>query len=908
MLGASDLPIRSPQLDTNNNLDPFDYASARLDLNDVRERKLRADALLKKYVNSTSTKNANSTSTTTTTTTTSTTTTSRDAMAREIDRRIAMVARTLDSRRGKTGRRLGSKKTTSSKTSSASNSYRRNQPRNSPNAKTPGRSSSARSFTTAASNSRFRRTPRAVMEVGEHPSPQRRERTAPRNASPVGQLLHKASRRSSVRPAELVGIRTVPKPEIPVVRQVPRRKTWKQATPKVVDKRPVKQNKQHNRPPVHRPVDQDPRPGSTTRSLVLLAAASPPKVADAPAVVASDQGRVDSQAQENWVRGTKETGSVLNDTMDMLHTLETSETKREQYEMQQMAEEETEGSGDRPGIAPSQPVARVTASRRAASGGGGGGSGNGGNSNGGNGSSNVGAITREISAALREHYHDSERRLVDVEQRERETAEAYRRALLSYDHERELSAVKEEELNRAHSHMSEMLSAVEALREANTSLEVTNSALVEQVDKVHQRASVAEQESLRQWRTQLKKEEIALGLSNDAAADLAENLPYEQMILDVVTSLIVENVYDGTTGGLLSDMEMAKRGLLRGGVGRGEGGVNEKRKPMGRNGEEKARGMTPMVQDGVEKVEKVEKVGVEKVGGVEEEEEEEEEDGEYEDEFETEEVEEETPPPPRTPKGKIIDPPRSTAAEVEEVEEDLFSDEETYADELQNRSRHNNNNNNNGRGTATITTTEMYTSSSSTSPQYNNNAANNHLLTQLMEEKNKRTLVEKELGHRQETQVLQQQVQLYELQLKQQQQDHERNEQLKAIQHEKILLENQLQNALHQNNRMEMKIEELTNSSVTVPTIGSSTGSNTGSSLGALLRAKTEAVEEEEDEDEEDDVVEGTITNEVIVPSETKQQHPSGVPLILFQTQPHLQPIAADTKRQYDDLLSDYST
>ena len=167
MLGAKDLPIRSPQLDTNHNLDPFDYASARLDLNDARERKLRADALLKKYVSAT-TKNANSSSTTTTTPTTTT----RDAMAREIDRRIAMVARTLDSRRGKVGRRLGSKGTTSSKTSSASNSYRRKQSRTSPNAKTPGRSSSARSFTTAASNSRFRRTPRAVMEVGENPSPQ----------------------------------------------------------------------------------------------------------------------------------------------------------------------------------------------------------------------------------------------------------------------------------------------------------------------------------------------------------------------------------------------------------------------------------------------------------------------------------------------------------------------------------------------------------------------------------------------------------------------------------------------------------------------------------------------------------------------------------------------------------------
>ena len=51
---------------------------------------------------------------------------------------------------------------------------------------------------------------------------------------------------------------------------------------------------------------------------------------------------------------------------------------------------------------------------------------------------NVGTITREISSALREHYHEAERRLVDVEHRERETAEAYRRAVLNCDHEREL--------------------------------------------------------------------------------------------------------------------------------------------------------------------------------------------------------------------------------------------------------------------------------------------------------------------------------------------------------------------------------------------------------------------------------------------------------------------------------------
>ena len=53
-LAANDLPIRSTATTptTQSTLDPFDYASARLDLNDARERKLRADDLLHKYASS----------------------------------------------------------------------------------------------------------------------------------------------------------------------------------------------------------------------------------------------------------------------------------------------------------------------------------------------------------------------------------------------------------------------------------------------------------------------------------------------------------------------------------------------------------------------------------------------------------------------------------------------------------------------------------------------------------------------------------------------------------------------------------------------------------------------------------------------------------------------------------------
>ena len=47
-LAANDLPIQH-HATKNVQLDPFDYASARVDLNDARERKLRADALLKKF-------------------------------------------------------------------------------------------------------------------------------------------------------------------------------------------------------------------------------------------------------------------------------------------------------------------------------------------------------------------------------------------------------------------------------------------------------------------------------------------------------------------------------------------------------------------------------------------------------------------------------------------------------------------------------------------------------------------------------------------------------------------------------------------------------------------------------------------------------------------------------------------
>ena len=135
-----------------------------------------------------------------------------------------------------------------------------------------------------------------------------------------------------------------------------------------------------------------------------------------------------AQAQEEWIVHTTNAsrgGAVGAAAAAAAATATTTtDATREQHEIQQMAEEETEKT-----VQQQQPMVRVTASKRQESSSSGGGGGGGGH---------VGAITREISAALREHYHEAERRLVDVEIRERETAEAYRRALLSYDHEHEM--------------------------------------------------------------------------------------------------------------------------------------------------------------------------------------------------------------------------------------------------------------------------------------------------------------------------------------------------------------------------------------------------------------------------------------------------------------------------------------
>ena len=91
-LAANDLPIRSTATTptTQSTLDPFDYASARLDLNDARERKLRADDLLHKYASS-FTKSSFKYSKNNTSSSAAITTT-HEALAREVDRRIAMVA------------------------------------------------------------------------------------------------------------------------------------------------------------------------------------------------------------------------------------------------------------------------------------------------------------------------------------------------------------------------------------------------------------------------------------------------------------------------------------------------------------------------------------------------------------------------------------------------------------------------------------------------------------------------------------------------------------------------------------------------------------------------------------------------------------------------------------------------
>jgi hypothetical protein len=869
-LAANDLPIRSTATTptTQSTLDPFDYASARLDLNDARERKLRADDLLHKYASS-FTKSSFKYSKNNTSSSAAITTT-HEALAREVDRRIAMVAQALGSSRK--GRRVVH-----------STSGRRPTP----NARTPGRSTSARDVGVSGSSKKLnsRKTNRRGIfsphrrQQQQQQTPQRKvmevDDFRPTATSSVGQLLmNRASRRSSVRPAELVGIRTIPKPEIPVVRQVPRRKKWKQATPNVVDKRRPKIKKKGES--INKVKSRIHQQGSTERNLVLLAAASPPKP---PEMIEKEEeigGPRNSQGQESWGLGGL------------------SEQKKEQYEMRQMAEEETEVTSSRQQQQPIQqqqpPVVRVTSSKRFESS----------NVTSKNNSiyspSDVGAITREISAALREHYHETERRLVDVENRERQTAEAYRLAMLACDHEREIRAAKEDELNRAHDHVSDMLSAVDALREANTSLEVTNSALVEQVDKVHNRASVAEQESLRLWRTQLKKEEVALGLSDNTVREMADNLPYEQMILDVVTSLIVENVYNENTGCLLSDDEMKSRGLLIEQVTSAISTISTEAKKQGNR------------QNMVNKVEVKEDVKEEVDSDGD--------DGDYEDEFEEEEVveameekeeKEEKEDLPKAPKGKIIDPPtrllRTNTTLAREVDdEDLYSDEETYVDRQKQVSKNRYSNK----------TTEMYSSSSSSSSQENKS-----LFAQLMEEKIKRELMEKELKHREEKEMLNKQ--LLEMKFKQEKHEYESNQKVSAIINEKLILQEQLSNELKKRNEMEVKIEELIDRKIALPTHVPTTKVSTavsGSSLGAMLNAKkAEVLHTIVDGSVEDSVevedAEGTLTNVSVSPDETKeQQNPSGVPLVFLQPT-HMHPLAPtlqDKKKQYDDLLSDYST
>ena len=460
-LAANDLPIQH-HATKNVQLDPFDYASARVDLNDARERKLRADALLKKFTSINTNLN-------TVPTPRGAMPTTHETVAREVDRRIAMVARALDGgRRGRAGaRRSGQNKNNNN------NSRNQNQSNSSsatPNARTPGRSttpSGNRSSGRRNGGSRtpFARggTPRTVLEVNDSPQQnqqQRRQHDQQKEASPVGKMLNRASRRSSVRPAELMGIRTVPKPEIPVVRQVPRRRKQPQAVPNVVDRR---QRKNNNNNKAAAATSKTKRanftgPGSLERNLVLLAASKPPQVPNLVGMETNlDRSTIDSQAQEKWLRTNSENGNNNNNARDQRTTeglsaagndgnvgnavnvgSESATTTNERMEERQNNDSQ-------------RPTVRVTASRleqttttnvtthlntNA----------NSNNNNNSSNDNNVGTITREISSALREHYHEAERRLVDVEHRERETAEAYRRAVLNCDHERELRTQRENEL------------------------------------------------------------------------------------------------------------------------------------------------------------------------------------------------------------------------------------------------------------------------------------------------------------------------------------------------------------------------------------------------------------------------------------------------------------------------------
>ena len=424
---------------------------------------------------------------------------------------------------------------------------------------------------------------------------------------------------------------------------------------------------------------------------------------------------------------------------------------------------------------------------------------------------------------------------------------------------------------------------------------------------------------------------------------MAENLPYEQMILDVVTSLIVENVYDQETGHLLNEKEMEHRGLSLPSI---EKIVQQMAVPNNVEASQQQQSAVSIET----------KTNIEKVGMKIEEDEDENEDG-YEDEFEAEEVEEEEENNAARqsggPRGQIIDPTESASEDVAEdvaeevAEEDLASDDETYVERallrrgttLMGRGERERSQGGGGRGGVSHMGLDRTPMSMTMATTERGMETSTRLFQQLMEEKNKRELIEKELTHRLETEALNQKIALYESKISTDEKQREIEERaLKAERNVQDMRE-QLTREERKRQEMEIKIQELsqeksnrftTATAPVVPLPVPSIVRTSGSSLGALLRERgttataagvtnvisvsTKTIGDEEEEEEnsiELENVEGTLTDVAILPETKEDMKTTSGASVVFLQPTHMHPSAApfhSIKKQYDDLLSDYSS
>ena len=379
------------------------------------------------------------------------------------------------------------------------------------------------------------------------------------------------------------------------------------------------------------------------------------------------------------------------------------------------------------------------------------------------------------------------------------------------------------------------------------------------------------------------------------------------IVLDVVTSLIVENVYDNETGHILSQEEMIRRGLHQDVM------TKEKTTPM----ETPMKTTKEMSNDVDTKSERVESFD----------------DDGYDDEFEVDDVEDNTKGEERESTkiktesttmtvalGRVIDPPSTDYGE-DVVEEDLVSDDETYVDRMRNE-RQQQQQQQRRQLYSTKTTTE----------------ATSKLFQQLMEERSKSELLTKELDHQREREELSTKLSLYEAQLVAQKKEYEAAQLTKDAEKKNYILQNKLTMEMEKRKNLEEKIEHFSAAAAaaaadsTTSSSGSGSGSSQSparSSLGALLRAsrdgkgnvstgtgivvkKNEQLEEEEEEkknNNDNSTEEGVLTNIAIIPQQDTRRIGDPSSLVFLQpTHMHPDTMATDKKRQFDDLLSDYST